>query len=795
MKKRWIVALLAFVLVFSLFGCDKHPVAETPTDPTVNEPVVPEPPSAEEVYAEARAELDGVSNLTLDVKQTVTTTVEDQVFVDESTQVLTYGGLNTEDLTIRMEKEVTFTQADGETMEPTEEIRLYSEIYTAGTLYVELEDNGTFCGSVEEIEGRYVPAVLLDASLYESLTLEQTGEETTVLFDAPTAAESWAIPAEAELIEASGSAVIGVDGKLQQMKYTVTYLYGNVEITRQVESTPRTEALEVAVPENVEDYLPLQYIDALQVVIDANRIFDQTTNASTYFSELVISYAGGVLRSQTTEMDMYTHNDKLMAKIETEIHASDPVNGEQSLKQEEIYREGKYTMVLDDGLPTTQSGIPEETIRTYCNVIMANGVARVGMWEDVTMTDLGGTLLLEFTYNEDFGNTMQNTICQMFYNNPGLLNSYASAYETKDTSGYFAVDKYSGAVTAAGMSYEGVHTIDGEEYSLILQKDQSVELPAFGAYKAITEQMQPEAEPEQKAAPLFYHVTGENGQEMWLLGTIHVGDERTGFLPQEIYDAFAASDALAMEIDSDAFDEQIENDEDLQQKVSEAYYYQDGTQVSDLLDEELYELALKHLKASGNYRDDMKYLKVSMWESSISNFYLRLGHQLRPEQGVEERLTALAKEQEKPIREVESTLFQIRMLTGWSEELAQLLLEDTLSYSAEEYWQGTYELYELWCAGDEEALREAINEEVDTSELTEEELAEYEAQLPLMEEYEKAMDLDRNDGMLKVAVEYLESGDVVFYAVGLAHLLNDTNGLVEALREAGYTVELVQYAQ
>ena len=100
----------------------------------------------------------------------------------------------------------------------------------------------------------------------------------------------------------------------------------------------------------------------------------------------------------------------------------------------------------------------------------------------------------------------------------------------------------------------------------------------------------------------------------------------------------------------------------------------------------------------------------------------------------------------------------------------------------------------MWCAGDEQALLEAINEETDTSEMTEEELAEYNAALPLMEEYDKAMEFDRNANMLKVAIEYLESDDVVFYAVGLAHLLNAENGLVEALRQAGYTVELVSYS-
>jgi uncharacterized protein YbaP (TraB family) len=121
------------------------------------------------------------------------------------------------------------------------------------------------------------------------------------------------------------------------------------------------------------------------------------------------------------------------------------------------------------------------------------------------------------------------------------------------------------------------------------------------------------------------------------------------------------------------------------------------------------------------------------------------------------------------------------------------MLADSLNSSAKESWESTWELYEMWCAGDEAALREELSDEVDMTDWTEEEIAEYEAVKPLLDEYNKAMSYDRNDGMLKKAIEYLESGDVVFYAVGLAHLLNDVNGLVDALREAGYTVELVTY--
>ena len=58
----------------------------------------------------------------------------------------------------------------------------------------------------------------------------------------------------------------------------------------------------------------------------------------------------------------------------------------------------------------------------------------------------------------------------------------------------------------------------------------------------------------------------------------------------------------------------------------------------------------------------------------------------------------------------------------------------------------------------------------------------------MYEEYNDAINRNRNREMLEVAKSYLESGDTVFFAVGLAHLLVE-EGLVEALQDAGYNVE------
>jgi len=271
---------------------------------------------------------------------------------------------------------------------------------------------------------------------------------------------------------------------------------------------------------------------------------------------------------------------------------------------------------------------------------------------------------------------------------------------------------------------------------------------------------------------------------MYLFGTIHVGDVRTGFLPAAFYDAFSASDSLAIECNSTAFEEQLEKDDALSEKVTAASFYMDGTTTKDhISDPEVYDRALQYLKATGSYNMNALQMKPIVWNQTIENRVLSFGYTLSPEMGMESRLEQLAKEQNKPILEIESALFQLEMLGNFSDPLQELILRSGMEAPTQAIWQSVHELYDLWCIGNEEALIQEMK--TDLSDMTEEEKALY-------AEYDKAMIVDRNEGMLKAAIDYLESGETVFYAVGLAHLLTD-NGLVFTLRDAGYTVELVPY--
>lgn len=771
-KKIAIVLALCTALLLCVAGCGQKPeVTEPPT-------TVPTEPSAADIYNKARAVVDAAADLKLRITAEKTTSVGGEVYSEVSDQTLHYVGLGSDSVKALLQETINY--GDAYTV-------AYEEVCADGTVYLLMDKTYRMSAPMtpEAYLDRQVPAVLLDASLYASVEAEESSSGTTIVFSDGLAAESWAMPEGAELVEASGTAVLSAAGELRKTTYRLTYDFGSARITEAFEVYADMETGEILVPEDAADYVAVQDLDAVRLSEETCGYVFQTEAVSTATVESITCEAAAVIRNQSTQLDLYCV-DEMLAKVGIDISLMDYGTGRSdSYSQEELYRNGTYTISVNGGEPTEQSGVTDSIIRDYCDSDLMSHMIAFDYWQDATVEDLGSLYLVECTFTEQMALDLCDNVCQILFEDPDFLDNYADDYTTTEITGYFAVDKYTSLPTAAGYAYAGSHTIEGQSYALTLQSDQSFHTPNQSAYKAITDQLLPETEPENQATPLLYHVTGEDGQEMWLMGTIHVGDERTAYLPQEVYDAFDASDALAVECDVQTFEKQVEEDAALQTTIAGYYYYADGTTAADHADPELLETAERYMKASGSYNANLSYMKPSIWTNSLENFYLRQAYNLVSDKGMDNRLLTLAKEQGKEILEIESSEFQIAMMTGYSDALQELMLKEILEYDPQEYWMECEEMYEKWCRGDEAELRQMLIEEADTEDLTQEEL-------PLYEEYNKAMILDRNDGMLEVAKEYLESGKKVFYAVGLAHLLQD-NGLVDTLQEAGYTVEQVVY--
>ena len=281
--------------------------------------------------------------------------------------------------------------------------------------------------------------------------------------------------------------------------------------------------------------------------------------------------------------------------------------------------------------------------------------------------------------------------------------------------------------------------------------------------------------------PMLFRVTGENGQEMYLFGTIHVGDRRNNAVLEKLTPFLDGCDALAVEFDIVAYEE----DKTAQMRDVTQFYLTDGTTVDQHMPPELFAQASDLLQKAGLFPRLMKHYNLSMWSQLVEQGALLTQSSLSPNVGMDRLLINYCYGRQIPVRDVESAELQYGLLASFSDELNLMLIENTLN-RLDRYGEEVDALYSAWMGGDYDQIVSVLADENEGQE----EMTE--AQQALAEEYNDKMLIQRNLGMRDKAVGWLKAGDKVFFAVGAAHLV-DEGGLVELLRDAGYTVEQIKY--
>jgi uncharacterized protein YbaP (TraB family) len=298
-------------------------------------------------------------------------------------------------------------------------------------------------------------------------------------------------------------------------------------------------------------------------------------------------------------------------------------------------------------------------------------------------------------------------------------------------------------------------------------------------------------ETQSEATPLIWKAVSDDGSmEMYLMGSFHLADESLYGMPEAVMDAYEASDALALEYDL----VEAALDLELYMEGQTSLYYLDGSTIRDHLRPETYEKAVAFLSEQGIYNESYETVTAYVWNSLIELTIAALAG-LDSNYGVDMYFASLAHAEGKKILEVESQSFQQNLFNGVSDELWDFYISTTGDDSYEVQSQ-IEELYAAYIAGDEEALAQLVIEDeiIDTGDPA---LAAYteEEKARLIEEnarYNELLMTERNAAMAEKAIEYLKSGETVFFLVGAAHMLGE-DGLVRALEKAGYIVERIIY--
>lgn len=302
-------------------------------------------------------------------------------------------------------------------------------------------------------------------------------------------------------------------------------------------------------------------------------------------------------------------------------------------------------------------------------------------------------------------------------------------------------------------------------------------------YSKINKKNEPEIVVEkEKVTPLLYEVTKEgSNNKMYLFGSIHVANVSDFEFPKYVMDAYNNSHYLACEFDIIAF----QNDQEKVLEQVTGLLYQDGTTIKDHLDKDAYEKLVNFLKEKNNYNELYEQYKPAFLESIIT-MQMAKDANININEGIDDYFLMKAKEDKKNILEVESADFQFNLSNNFSDKLYSLMFEEAVD-EYDESIKGLKDLYQAWKDGNEELLLKTLDDDMDIKkEYTKEEIK-------LIEDYNKKMLDDRNDGMTKKAIEYFNNDQDVFFMVGAAHIITDT-GLVNSLQENGFTVKQIKEA-
>ena len=272
--------------------------------------------------------------------------------------------------------------------------------------------------------------------------------------------------------------------------------------------------------------------------------------------------------------------------------------------------------------------------------------------------------------------------------------------------------------------------------------------------------------------PLLYRVTDENGSEIYLFGTIHVGNEALYPLSGQVLSAMDACDILAVEVD---LVWEMEHPEELL-KYAMDIYYTDDTRAEDALGMELVEQAADALGMDKRLVNGMKpYAILSLLEEKAVSDAL-----LSSDLGVDQYLIRRAREKGMEVRALETLEEQFSLLHSMSNALTGYQIMLYASYP-EQAALSTLQLLDAWKKGDRAMLIAILESEDENMPLPQELRQEFES-------FNRKMYGDRDAAFVQMAQNFLKQNEKVFFAVGAAHVAG-TDGMADQLEKLGYTVE------
>ena len=271
--------------------------------------------------------------------------------------------------------------------------------------------------------------------------------------------------------------------------------------------------------------------------------------------------------------------------------------------------------------------------------------------------------------------------------------------------------------------------------------------------RTFTENPDPEI-PEKFAQSLFWKIERNDRPPSYILGTVHVADERVIAMTEHVKEELTGSQRFVMEATPDLHDILLARqmttrqvDFSLQQELGQALYH-------------------KTLKIMQRYAKDKDEVdRMTPW-----SIYLTMNYPADSGLPLDFRLYHLAKEQGLQLQGLETMVEQLGWFAQLSHEDAMLLLRDSVCHY--EILQTQFgEMIQAYIHNNIQALYTVSTQYIPEDDTVYEQLAEW-------------LLFERNQIMLERLQESLKQGNT-FIAIGAMHLPGE-EGLLSLIHQQGY---------
>ena len=349
-----------------------------------------------------------------------------------------------------------------------------SEAYTGNQIYTNV--NGSLFTSditKDQFISRYIPLIIINANNYNSISGYDENDTISIEFSDPNSAEQWITEEDISVESAYGTVTLDKNNALLSSSYTIQYTASNKEIKLTVTTK---NGCNQEVPDGVDTTLPYTFltdIDAPKRLETACGYLMQASNIQADYNDYINCTAFGDHRTQIIKIES-SEKPNLSASVYTTITLTHGKQGatDTTIEKEEHFRDGIYTIQINDGQPTTNDSVTADTMSVLCRDILLGTLMLPEHIMSVEIAETDDQYQITFSANEIFSDQIKAEACNILYQNPNILSEQTANYTTSISQCYLIIDKQSGIPMASGYHYLGIYEADGLSYQLEFQADQ-----------------------------------------------------------------------------------------------------------------------------------------------------------------------------------------------------------------------------------------------------------------------------------------------------------------------------------